>query len=321
MATRTEMVYGRSGSGKTTWWLRLAEEFFVRHGKRTRLYIGDGGAETVESSGFVDEGIVEMLQFNLRDNPIETSQRVCEGWWPNTSDLKDPKAPLQPPKYADLDGKFGLFVFEGLSVMADFMMGDKPGGLAEQASRGNKIGMDSPYVVVDGTTKFGGNPPTHFGFAQRRILDCIERTRALPGWVYWTAHERKAEDNETGEKEFGPDIAGKALTTKIGASFGNSIHLHPAAKKVKVKDKVTGKEVEHLEVEYRAYTRKHYDPEGNTFVRYFANNRMPRGFEKDMPEYLAPPDPIAFYSILEEAKRKKLELLRGRDGQGNPINN
>lgn len=311
MANRVELVYGKSQAGKSTWVIQLAEHFWTKRGLKTRVYCGDGGAETYYSSGLVDEGIIELFQFNLRDNPFATLQLSCEGYWPE--DANDPTSKLVKPIQAKFDD-YGLFVYEGLSVGADYMMGDKKGGLSERAAKGEKIGQDTPYVVMEEGLRFGGNPPSHFGFVQRRIIDLIERTRGIQvPFIQWTAHERKAEDAEyqKGVFEFGPDVCGQALTTKIGAYFGNTIHMHQVTVKKKEKDRLTGKEIEVLNIERRAYTRKHADPEGQTSIKYYANNRMPREFVDEMPEYLAPPDPIKFYALLEAAKEKKRKILRG----------
>lgn len=303
MSTRTELTYGRSGSGKTSWNLRIAKWLWETKGLKTRWLIGDGGVETVESSGMVDAGIIEVFQYNIHVDPFLTCQQICEGYWP--ADPLDPRSKMLPPNFDHLKDEIGLTVFEGLTVMADVMMSDKEGGLSDRAAKGEKIGQDSPFILLDGGKKFGGNPPSHFGFVQRRIEDNIERSRALPNWVGWTAHERKAEDGETNDKLFGPDVCGKALTAKIGGKFGNTIHLHPASKLVKKKDPVTNKMVDSEEVEYRAYTKSHYDPAQKTYIMYYANNRMPVEFHEDMPEYLTGYDaPIQFYTILEGAKAK-----------------
>lgn len=306
MSNRTELVYGASQSGKTTWNLSLAENMFVKRGRKTRWYLGDGGGETILNSGLIEAGAVEVFEFSKRDNPFATMQLCCEGYWPE--DLSDPNSKLvKPTDFSD----YGLFVFEGLSVGSDYMMGDKKGGLADRAAKGEKIGQDTPFVVSEDGLKFGGNPPSHFGFVQRRIVDLIERTRAIQvPMVIWTAHERKAEEGDLkGVFMFGPDVCGQALTSKIGAYFGNTIHMQVASKKTKKKDALTGRDIEVIENEHRAYTRKHSDPEGNTSLKYYANNRMPKEFGQDMPEFLCPADPIKFYSILEEGKKKKLALL------------
>lgn len=308
MATRLDLVYGNSQAGKTTWALQIAEHLYVKKGLKTRWYLGDGGGDTLLNSGLVDEGIVEVMQFNLRDNPFATMQFCCDGFWPQ--DPQNPKSKMLPTKPDDMR-KYGQFVYEGLSVGCDYMMGDQPGGLADRAAKGEKIGQDTPYIVNEDGLKFGGNPPSHYGFTQRRLISLIERSRALPlPFVMWTAHQRKAEDGDLkGIYEFGPDCAGQALTSKIGAYFGNTIHMHQVTVKKKAKDALTGKDIEVLAIERRAYTRKHADPEGQTGIKYYANNRMPAELANQMPEYLCPPDAVKFYQILEAAKNERIKTL------------
>lgn len=297
---RIELVYGKSGSGKTTWWLRLAEHFWITYKLKTRLYIGDGGLETVLNTGMIDEGIVEYMDYTIRDNPLNVTQKVCKGYW--AADPQDAQSPLIAQSPSELE-QIGMFVFEGLSVMSDYIMGNKEGGLAYRAGKGEKIGTDPVIAIKDGDITFGGPSWGHYGFAQSRMMNLIESTKGLPRWKQWTAHVCRYEDKKTNEIGFGPDIAGQALTPFIGAAFGNTIHLHPAHKNVKSKDPLTSKEVEQRQVHYRCYTREHYDPDGLTFVKYFANNRMPPEFSTDMPEFLDP-DPLKFYEILANATKK-----------------
>jgi hypothetical protein len=313
MAGQLDLTYGASGSGKTTWYLALAEYNYVKNGKKTRWYLGDGGGETIRNSGLIEEGAVELWQFSDRDNPFATLQLACEGYWPENP--HDPKCKLKQPSMDEFYD-YGMFVYEGLSVGSDYMMGSKNGGLSDRAARGEKIGQDTPYVVLEEGLKFGGNPPSHFGFVQRRIVDLVERSRSIPvPFVGWTAHERKAEDSDLkGVYTFGPDVCGQALTSKIGAYFGNTIHMVAIPQRTKSKDPITGKEIETIKLIHRAYTRKHSDPEGNTNVKFYANNRIPKEFADKMPEFLYPADPMKFYEILEDAKEAKREMLQKKKG-------
>lgn len=306
-----DLAYGPSGSGKSTWICDIAEYIWLTKKKRTRVYIGDGGAQTYEARGLVEDGIVEMFQYNDRDYPFTIVQQITEGYWP--ADLKDPDSPLVAPGKKEFE-EIGLWVFEGLTVMGEYIMGSTKGALAERAARGEKIGQDSPINVIDPSgLKFGGNAMAHFGFGQRRITDAIQRSKALPGFVMWTAHEQASEDRDNGnEKIIGPASVGKAMTAKTALWFANTLHFTTATKKVKKKDATTGKEVDVYETERRVYTREHADPDGVVFTRYLANSRVAtyRGGGKvinPMPEYLTPPDPIRFYEIVEEAKNKSRE--------------
>lgn len=308
MAKRVDLVYGASGSGKTTWALKLAEHIFLTTGKKARWYLGDGGGETIEVSGATSgpNPFVEIIHYTDLNNPLETTQLIAEGWAPGG------QGKLLPPSAEELEA-IGLWVFEGLTVMSDYIMGDKVGGLADRMSKGETLNKDESYSLKDGNLKFGGNARTHYSFTQRRILDLIQRSRALPGMVLWTAHERRVDDEENRETLFGPDVVGKALTARIGASFGNTTHLQKVTTKQKVVDPTTKKTVERLVLERRAYTQEHVDPEAKTFVKYYANCRVPAEVrEADpgvMPEFFSPPDPVAFYLALTKAEERN-NLLR-----------
>lgn len=318
MANRCDLVYGKSGSGKTSWALAIAEYIYKETGKKTRWYLGDGGFETIEASGMIEDGIVEVVQYNTYPHPFETSMRIVQGFWP-----KDGKqgAPLIAPP-PDLGARYGMFVFEGLSVMCDYMMGDKEGGLRARNAKGEKI-KEAGTAFTDGTTAFATNSAANFGTVQEHIITRIEESRALPGWIQWTAHEILAEDKKKLGKrddpnapvvsagvEYGPDVIGQAMTPTIGASFGNTIHLHPA-REMRVRkeaDPVTKLPVKEVVIAYRAYTRRHLDPHlQSTGVTYFANCRMPPAFADLMPEFFSPPDPLAFYRKLAEGKAKARE--------------
>jgi GTPase SAR1 family protein len=308
---KTELVYGRSGSGKTSWLLKLARYIFLRTGKKTRWYLGDGGGETVTITGWADEGgFIDLWPYIVRNNPMETSQLICEGYWP-VGDPLDPKCRLAPPTPKDFD-EVGLWIYEGLTVMSDYMMGDKEGGLANRMSRGETINKDDSFRFKDGDIMFGGNARTHYGFVQRKMLDLIQRTTRLSGIKYWTAHELKVDDTEYREAMYGPDVCGQKLTSRIGGSFGNTIHMQVAHIEKEATDPVTAKKVKKIEESFRAYTRNHFDADGQTTAKYYANTRMDARVREKypdlMPEFLSPADPIRFYGLLDEAQNKEGEF-------------
>jgi len=202
MATRVECFYGQSGTGKSEAAAAVIEHIYEETGKKSRVAIGDGSRATYEDRGLVDAGIVEIVDYSLRPWPTSTVAHLCEGYWPEDPD--NPNSRLLPPTPDSLQN-LGVFVFEGLSVGTQYLMGDMKGGLAEQASRGIKIGQDSPVLledvvrdktgkIVDGPRddkgnvlleSFGGNPVAHYGFVQRRMLANIERTKARI-WLWST---------------------------------------------------------------------------------------------------------------------------------------
>lgn len=308
-----DLVYGVSGVGKTTWWLQMAKAVYAATGKRTRWYLGDGGGTTIHVAGGVrgraeldselnPDGYIEIFTYNLLEHPLETTQRICEGWWPGREGKLHSTT-------NDEWAEIGLVVYEGLTFMSDYIMGNRIGGLAHRMAKGEMLNNDASFKLKDGELMFGGNARTHYGFTQRRMVDLVERSAGLPCHVGWTAHERKVEDEDARQTWIGPDVCGTQLTTKIGASFGNTIHLHTVKGTVKAKDEATKKDVERVVLSRRAYTRSHYDPEGSHFVRYYANTRLPKEVPVDfMPEYMDP-DPIAYYRRLQQASEAAAAVM------------
>jgi hypothetical protein len=303
--TQVDLVYGRSGMGKSTWILKIAKYLFETKGLKTRWYIGDGGGSTIEYSGLIDDKVIELFQFTNRPHPFETTLFACQGKWPK--DVENPTSPWQPLTEADKK-VYGLYVFEGLSAMSKYLIsGAVEGGIAQRRGTGQKTSqMDGTVVFKDGEVNVSNITMSDFGTVQRTMYERIQETYRLPGMVYWTAHQREADDAETKERLIGPEVLGKAMTTSIGASFGNTIHMDTAllkdanGKPVKKRDPVTKKEVDEIELVRRAYTREHYDPDAANFIKYYANNRC--ASPDKMPSYLEPPDPIEFYRLLREGR-------------------
>lgn len=313
MAKRFDLYYGPSGEGKSSAVLALMKHLWKTQKLRSRVYVGDGSGSTYTDSGLVEAGVIELFDYSARPNPFETSRAVCELEWPNERGILMPT-----PK--DALASLGLVCYEGLSVMSHYIMGLTEGGLADRSGKGEKIGQDSPISFKDGKITVGGNPVAHFGVAQRTMLANIERSKAFPGWVIWTAHERGAEDKISGEKMTGPEVVGQAMTPNVSRGFQNTLHFSTAASKKKVKDPVSEKLIDVVTNEYRVYTRDHYDPDGGTFVKYKAVSRCP--LPDLMPDYFvskAPGDGVLqFYSKLVEAQQKVLEDLGLPPGAATP---
>ena len=306
---RLDLVYGESGSGKTSWALQLAQYFWLKHKKKTRWYLGDGGGETIRQviKAYGGEPFIETWEYPLWKHPFETTAKMMEGAWPINPD--DPKSPLlSPANWPQMQEQYGLFVYEGLTVMADYMMGGTEGGLADRTAKGQVLNNDDSFRFQDGMMKFGGNSRTHYGMVQRRIPHMLRENSRVPLFKIWTAHEQRADDSISKETVIGPDIVGRALTAKIMGSFGHTVHLTKAAKLEKKKDPHSTKMIEEMVAERRAYTESHYDPNGNNFAKYLANVRIPEGCPPGIiPLYYSPPDPLKFYADLDTAQRKATE--------------
>jgi hypothetical protein len=309
------MFYGQSGTAKSENLLQIIRLVAKATGKRARIYVGDGSAATYIDSGLVGAGLVEVFSWEGRDWPISTLDQFAEGYRP--ADKDDPTSPLVAPTAAELK-EIGVWGFEGLSVAGNYIMGDQKGGLAYRAARGEKLGQDTPFAIVEGVLgpggkliagsgpgrTYGGNPLAHYGVAQKRLLGILERSKSLPGeFVVWTAHERSAEDKVTKETVIGPEAAGGAMTATIQRYFGNTLHHVTAEKRAMVKDDHTGRQVDDLDVEFRIYTRDHISP--TTKAKYKAVTRGGLS-EAEMPLYLTSPVPGAaieeFYTRLRTVR-------------------
>ena len=337
MAKRIECYYGQSGTGKSEALAAVIRQIYEADGLTSRVILGDGSKATYIDNGLLDAGVVELCDFSIRPWPLTVMAKLCEGYWP--ADVEDPNSPLVPPT-PEVLRKLGVFGVEGLSVGAQYIMGDIQGGLAEQSGRGIKIGQDSPVFskdilldskglqvkgsgpkVLDEKGKeiaevfsYGGNPVAHYGYAQRRLLANVERSKAFPNMVVWTAHERSTQDKVSGEKLVGPEAAGEAITANLPRVFNNTLHFVTASrKKDKKKDDHTEAMVAELDVEYRVYTRDHFHPDGQMFVKYKAVTRG--ASEKEgMPAYLTSDTPgrsvLEFYQKLADLRKSRAESIK-----------
>lgn len=322
-----ECYYGQSGTGKSESAAAVIRAHYAETGKKARILVGDGSAATYSS--LVDAGIAELADYSIRDWPLSTLSQLCEGMWP--ADPEDPKSKLLPMTPAIL-ATLGVYVIEGLSVGSNYVMGNMKGGFAWRGGRGEKISGDSPIQIIDADRNagggiiagsgpglaFGGVTLGGYGHAQRQMLGFIEKSKGLPGWVIWTAHEKSAEDKVTNQKLIGPEVAGGALTAAISRVFNNTLHFSTAEKTSKVKDEHTEKSVDVIDAEFRIYTRDHFRPEGNTFVKYKAVTRHPdpNGLRLEgckLPLYFEDPTPgksiISLYENIKKARMADAALI------------
>lgn len=274
------------------------------------MLIGDGSQATYDS--LVDAGACVCYDYSGHEYPISTLEQLAEGAWPaDPWDTKALPAAATPQSMSNL----GLTCFEGLSVAADYIMGDRLGGLANRSSKGERLGGEAAIQIIDGEVDsagkhkpgtgsgrtYGGLTKGAYGVGQKRLNGIVERSKLLPGWVIWTAHERLAD--ESTPKVIGPAGVGKSFTPNFPRMFGNTLHFVVAEKKTEKKaDGHTGTMATVLSNEHRIYTRKHYLPE--VFVPYLATTRIDH--PDMMPEYLESGVPgasiLEFYSIIEQSK-------------------
>ncbi len=322
MAKRFDLYYGAPGCGKTRSIIELIEAVHKDTGKKARVYVGDGSYEMYNNSGLVEDSIIELAQFNIRDNPFTTSQQIAEGFFP--ADPLDPKSVMVKPS-ADVFAKVGMWVYEGCAVMGQYMMGDAKGGLAQRAADGEVLGQDANVRIIDNDEyKFAGNSGAHYNIGQRQLHTNILRSKALPGLVVWTTHERM-DDGERGgafskgqvgdkvrltEKVIGPELIGKALTSTIARDFGNTLHFMQVGKKEGGQQDITTGKTAYVDKEdFRIYTNDHYDPEGIVGLKYVAVARAmdPTAIKAfySSPASVPGKGLLDFYGDLEKANKRR----------------
>ncbi len=333
-----DLWYGYPHKGKTKGLVDLALELHKRtykdhHGKKIRVYAGDGGVQTIYASGLVEEGIIEVCEYQDRDFPFTIIDAMVDLYWPE--DPLDPKSKWVPAPADRLADTHILVAYEGLAVMGGYALSNIKGGCAYRHARGEMIGKDvnveSPIRIVDEKVAglgdpraFAGNPVGHYQLVQPYLLDAIKKSRRFPGWVVWTTHPVEtadtAEGGQVGEygkiigkKITGPELCGKAKVLKLPPAFGNTLHFDTATKKVtpREQDEKTGKVVPSLDMEYRIYTRNHFDPDQQVPTEFIAGNRCP--VPELMPDYFTSdekggPAILQFYERMVEAQRKTTGL-------------
>lgn len=284
-----DLFYGQSAAGKSEAIRELLEEYLGQNpDKIARVVVGDGSLATYDN--LIERGRVEAVEFTHRDYPIQVSQKITEGWFPIDG---DPQGPLVAPDKQPNFNNVGFYVFEGAAVMANYIMSSIEGGLADLAGKGHKLGQDSPFTIPQGDVNnkgeftedgrnFGGNPPSHYGIAQRHVVDAVQRSKGLGAYVIWTTHEATNDPEKSQivkETLVGPEVCGKAMTAAFQKFFGANLHFQTVAKKAKVTDDTTKRDRVELMLDYRIWPSDHFSPDQNTMIRYKALTRGVRGLQ------------------------------------------
>ena len=308
------LLYGPSGSAKTSLLGTFITGMFRALGKRARLYNVDGGVDTVRYH--MDNGLLDVAEFLQRPFPFEALVDASTGAWP--SDLNDPTSPCVPPflmryvaecapckkRVYDQDkpcttthvkctcgaeiavrprrahnpandlSKIGLVAYEGITGFSEKLLDNQ----ADRSAKGEKIGGDIAVRFKDGSVDIGSNTQSSYGVAQRRIKQAVEASRLLPvDYVIWTAHKDRGTDDMKRVPVFGPKLAGHAATDDAPRWFGQTFSV--------TNWPVAGKNG--TTVEKRIYITNYYEDFNPTTkdVEHICNNRVPPHVLRDLPPY------------------------------------
>lgn len=213
----TILLYGRTGSGKTTQIGKLAEEIYINTGKKTRLNTADrGGNDTIQP--YVNLGIVEVE--SIGDcNPWIWLNKTVRGYVRRNGKWTIDKT---------ANAQIGLQVFESAHAIAKLLKLD----MERKAGAGINIGGDTntSFDVLDGDEKLKIGTTKgfqKFSIPQSRLWEeMLESHRLETDYVLWTAGLNKGDDDiNTAAKVIGPDIIGNALTPSIPMDFHYTIRI------------------------------------------------------------------------------------------------
>lgn len=240
------LIYGESGSAKTTSAKFLAKYIYEKTGKTTRLITADGGG-TDPIQPEIDAGLIDVFNISQLEEPIATMRKLSRGQWP-----------LQDGKLGAVDtSQIGAYVIEGLTSIGDLVIRDF-------RLKGTKLSQEPGFKFQEGGETFYGSNMTYYGFAQEFLQEIAGSFNTLDvDRILWTALESRGEDGDTRMLVYGPTIVGKKSLAKAPAWFGTCIHHEVLTKETGKVDQSTKTKI--LETEIRGYFTKHPDNLGIIF--------------------------------------------------------
>jgi len=259
---RSGVIYGPTGSRKTTAVKHFSHYIAETTGKATLLFSADGGG-WAPCDPEVEVGMIRPYRCESATLPLVIMRKISQGYWPIDSQETAPeKINLSMSNWDEIGG----IAVEGWSSMSQMLM-------RYASDKGLKFG-DKEYtglftlpITVDSNVvyeKFGPSTQNHYGFVQNQLYGLTMNFISLPvRYVLFTAHESKAEDDDR-TTIYGPSIAGKKATAVAPSWVGDCLHAQDFAVKrqIKVPNPAGGDplETEIVDTVVRMYYKKHPDP-------------------------------------------------------------
>lgn len=229
MLFATSIIYGASGTKKTSQIGHFAKYIYEKTGKITRLISMDGGGYG-PIQDYINAGIIDAWRLTNEANPLMALTKSSKGAWPEktVNGLRIGNVVEHLPedrKKAFERANVGAYAVEGFSSIANAILRD-------QVAKGRKNSEEivARFEETDltlGSKETYGNPGrSHYGFAQNALLDLIRNWSGLPvERVLYTSLEGKGEDRIDKTIRLGPGSAGGAITAALPQYVGDCIHL------------------------------------------------------------------------------------------------
>lgn len=270
---RTGIIYGDSGTFKSTACKHFSRYIYEKTGRMTLLFSQDGGGWGPMVPE-IQDGMISAYRCNAQV-PLPVLRKVSQGYWPTDTS----KADISETNMVPVDwSRFGGMIVEGITSFSQSIM-------RFLADNGIKTGEEATNlflqrVIVEGKIteeKFAGNSRGHYGFVQNALYSAVTNFSALPcEYVLFTGLESRTEEDDR-STIYGPQIAGKKATNLVPSWVGDCIHSqgYPVERIVKVPDPQkpgSTMDTKVIDTIVRSYFTKHPDP--NTGILFPAKPRV-----------------------------------------------
>lgn len=231
MAARSTVIYGTTGSTKTTQLYNVAKWLWTTYKLKSRLITGDpGGYAPFEDSGFIKNKITEVFDYTDRRLALADMRWLCQGYWPReTAEGKllfkgdagteniDISAFMTTPE--EFNG-IGAYLFDGLSSIASGLLthcSNQPQGT---------IGFKEAYAYEEEGEWIRGTQEGHYNIVQKEVRGLVNSAKKLPvKFIVWTALLGKGKEMKTKKMEYGPQLVGTAATSDVPSWFMDCLHM------------------------------------------------------------------------------------------------
>lgn len=230
------LVYGKSGSGKTSQAGYIADYVRTKTGKKTRFISIDTGSRWAPLQSLVDDGTVIPVIFptSYEYNPYAVMRKLRKGMWPkdgiinmptevkNGTEIRYQTNTAWLPWGAEEDREIGAIVVDSITSFATSFMSDAKQKNVRMGSEGAGQARREDGELL------GSNTQSHYSDAHTETLDLITSFQTLMPDIYlFTALEDIGTDDSGGSKRtaLGPATVGKAIVTVVPSRVQNSFHL------------------------------------------------------------------------------------------------
>lgn len=224
MLFNTMVLYGPTGTRKTSQIGAFAKYIYEKTGKQTRLISADGGG-WAPVQDLINAGIIEAWRVTDEVDFLSAVRAAAAGAWPklHKNGIRIPGPVVVPADKHKALKDVGAYAVEGFASIASAVMGDT-------VDKGRKINEDVVSKFGEegdfGKFSFGAPSRGHYGFAQRFILDMIKGFTGLPvDRTCFSSLEGKGEDKLSKQTVYGPATAGGAITASVPQYVGDCLHF------------------------------------------------------------------------------------------------